>query len=79
MSSPTYLTCCCLFPQKVLWKLRRAFMTSRALARCALCSAALMFESLQISWDIQDACAFVGRGVLVISPLTSTKAASPLV
>ena len=79
MSSPTSLTLRCLSPCKALWKLQRDFLIYRALAHCVLWSAAIVYTSLQVSWDIQDEHAFVGRGVRVIPPLRSAKAASPSV
>ena len=73
------LTRRCLSPCKALWKLRRACLTSLALALCALLSAALLSSSLQVSWEIQVKFAFFGRGVLDISPLRSIKDSSPSV
>ena len=76
MFFPAYLTRRCLYPRKALCKLCRSCLTSLALARCALWSSDILSASLQISWDIQDARAFLGLDVLEISPLRSTKAAS---
>ena len=55
------------------------FLYLPTLALCAHCRAARLFTSLQVSWDTQDDRAFVGRGVLLTSPLSYMKAASPLV
>ena len=79
MPSPTSLTHRCLLPRKALCKFRRACLISPALDHCALWSAALLSASLQVSWEIHDARAFVVCGFLVTSPLRSTKAAYPLV
>ena len=77
MYSPTCPTLHCLSPRKALWKLQRDCLTSRALAQCVLWSSALLYASLQVSWQIQDAHTFVGHGVLVIPLLRSAKAAPP--
>ena len=73
MSSPASLTCRCLSSLKALWKLCCDCLTSIALALCALWSAALLSASLQVSWEIQDAHAFVGLSDLEIYPLRTTK------
>ena len=72
MASHTYLNCCCLSSHKAFWKLCRVYLTSRALARWTRWdrwSADILSAILQVSWEIQDACAFVGCGVLAIPPL----------
>ena len=78
MSSPASLTCRYLSPLKALWKLRHACLTSLVLDRCALWSAALLYTSFQISWDIQDSHTFIGRGALETYPFRTTEDAPPL-
>ena len=75
MSSPASPTRRLLSPLKALWKIRRACLTSLALACCALWSAALLSASFQVFWEIQDAHTFVGHGVLEIAAVITEKAA----
>ena len=79
MSSPAYLIRCCLSPLQDIWKLRCSCLTSHALACCALRSAALLYASIYVSWDIQDKRAFIGHRVLLIPPLISAKSTLPLI
>ena len=78
MSSPASLNRCCLLPRKYLWKLRCDFLTSRALVHCSLWTAALLSASLQVSWEIQDACAFFGRDLIVIPPFDICQICFPI-
>ena len=77
MYSPASLTHRYLYPFKAIWKLRCDCLTSLVIACCALWSAALLSASFQISWEIQDAPAFVGCSVIETYPLRYTKAAPP--
>ena len=79
MSSPDSLTRRYLSLPKDLWKLHCSCLTSFMLALYALWSAALLSASFQVSWEIQDARAFFGRGVLETSPFRNLNNASPSV